>query len=163
MLDGPLCYDYFTLIKDYLNNSTVKSALGVDPNLSFELCSDHVNQDFQVSGDWMKPYVRDVTSILNKNISVLAYAGDADLICNWKGIRAWTLDVPWYGKKQYNTQKDIPLYLHNNNKTAVGEIKSSGPLTFIRLYNAGHMASYDQPIAVLDMLNRWILNHYTPL
>lgn len=153
LVDGPLCYDYFGSIRSYLNQSSVKSALGVDPSISFELCSDHVNADFQGSGDWMKPYIRNVTHILNKNISVLAYAGDADLMCHWKGIRAWTLDVPWYGKKDYNTVNDTTLYL---DEKAVGERRGSGPLSFVKLYNAGHMASFDQPKVVLDMLNRWI-------
>ncbi|KAI8646458.1 Alpha/Beta hydrolase protein [Parasitella parasitica] len=150
---GPLCYDYFDAIKTYLDNSRVKSALGVKPSVKFELCSNAVNANFQTSGDWMRPYVNQITPLLNSNISVLAYAGDADFMCNWMGIRAWTINLPWDGHVDYNKQNDINWY---SNGTAAGTIRSSGPLTFLRLFHAGHMAPYDQPQVTLDMFSRWI-------
>ncbi|KAK4519483.1 uncharacterized protein ATC70_009719 [Mucor velutinosus] len=150
---GPLCYDYFAAVKTYLDRSDVKKALGVKSSLSFELCSHKVNMDFQVAGDWMRPYVHQIPALLNSNISLLAYAGDADLMCNWKGVRACTINVPWYGHLKYSQQEDADWY---SNGTAVGTIRSSESLTFLRLFHAGHMAPYDQPQVTLDMFSRWI-------
>jgi cathepsin A (carboxypeptidase C) len=154
-IDGPLCYKYSTLMKNYLDRSDVKEALGVESSTNFELCNNAVNAAFQGSGDWMRPYVYQLTPLLNNNISVLAYAGDADFICNWMGIRAWTMELPWYGREDYNRQKDSYWY-SNDQKEAAGMIRKSGSLTFIRLFNAGHMAPWDQPQATLDMFSRWI-------
>lgn len=151
--DGPLCYDYFDAVKTYLDRSEVKSALGVKSSIKFELCSHTVNANFQNSGDWMRPYINQITPLLNSNISILAYAGDADFMCNWMGVRAWTINVPWDGHLNYSKQNDSNWY---SNGTVAGTIRSSESLTFLRLFHAGHMAPYDQPEVTLDMFSRWI-------
>lgn len=148
-----MCYDYFDAVKTYLDRSEVKSALGVKSSIKFELCSHTVNADFQNSGDWMRPYINQITPLLNSNISILAYAGDADFMCNWMGVRAWTINVPWDGHLNYSKKNDSDWY---SNGTVAGTIRSSGPLTFLRLFHAGHMAPYDQPEVTLDMFSRWI-------
>lgn len=148
-----MCYDYFDAVKTYLDRSEVKSALGVKSSIKFELCSHTVNAEFQNSGDWMRPYINQITPLLNSNISVLAYAGDADFMCNWMGVRAWTINVPWNGHLNYSKQKDTNWY---SNGTVAGTIRSSKSLTFLRLFHAGHMAPYDQPEVTLDMFSRWI-------
>lgn len=38
-----------------------------------------------------------VTDILAKGVDVLAYHGDKDFICNWRGGEAWTNAVEWPG------------------------------------------------------------------
>ena len=38
----------------------------------------------------------------------------------------------------------------------IGQVKSSGNLTFMRIYKAGHMVPYNQPEAGLDFFNRWL-------
>lgn len=148
-----MCYDYLDAVKTYLDRPEVKNALGVKSSVSFELCSSSVNMDFQISGDWMRPYVNQIPPLLNSNISVLAYAGDADFMCNWMGVRAWTINVPWNGHLKYSQQEDIDWY---SNAIVAGAIRSRGSLTFLRLFNAGHMAPYDQPQVALDMFSRWI-------
>ncbi|KAI7888374.1 Alpha/Beta hydrolase protein, partial [Mucor mucedo] len=101
--DGPMCYDYFSAVRKYLNLPDVKHALGVNPNLTFELCSNTVNGNFQNTGDWMRPYVHQLAGILENGIRVLAFAGDTDFMCNWMGIRAWTMDLAWQGQTSYNS------------------------------------------------------------
>jgi len=44
----------------------------------------------------------------------------------------------------------------STSKKSIGTVKSSGNLTFMAIYGAGHMVPYDQPEAAVDMLNRWI-------
>lgn len=151
-----MCYNYFGSIKSYLDRSDIKTALGVNPSVKFELCNNAINNDFQGSGDWMKPYVYKLTNLLNNGIRILAYAGDTDFMVGWMGVRAWTMNVDWKGKENYNKQNDTDWKM--NNGTVAGTIRKSSNLAFVRLFNAGHMAPYDQPKATLDMFNRWISN-----
>lgn len=149
-----MCYDYFSAIKLYLNRPEVKHALGVSSSMNFELCSNTVNSHFQYTGDWMRPYVYQLATLLDNGIRVLAFAGDSDFMCNWMGIRAWTMDLAWQGQTNYNNQNDTDWF--TTNGAYAGTIRQNHMLTFIRLFNAGHMAPYDQPEATLDMFNRWL-------
>jgi cathepsin A (carboxypeptidase C) len=81
--------------------------------------------------------------------------GDADYICNWLGNRAWAEALEWPGQKAYNAAKTKDLKLSDDG-SSIGSVKSSGNFTFMRLHAGGHMVPYDQPVASLDMLNRWL-------
>ena len=81
--------------------------------------------------------------------------GDADFICNWLGNQGWTEALPWPGKKSFNKAGLEDLKLGGDGEK-VGEVKSSGNLTFMRLHAAGHMVPLDQPEASLEFFNRWI-------
>ncbi|KAI9485198.1 MAG: Alpha/Beta hydrolase protein [Benjaminiella poitrasii] len=156
--DGILCYDYLSDIKTYLDRPETKSALGVNASSigSFEICSGTVNADFQSTGDWMRPYVQQLTALLNQHIRILAYAGDADFLCNWMGIRAWTLQLLWYGQREYQNQQDNPW--HSKRTPSAGLLRKHNELAFLRIFDAGHMAPYDQPEIGLEMFTRWISN-----
>jgi cathepsin A (carboxypeptidase C) len=39
---------------------------------------------------------------------------------------------------------------------AAGEVRSYETLTFLRVYNAGHMVPSDQPLAAITMLNTFL-------
>lgn len=93
---------------------------------------------------------------------MLIYAGDVDFICNWMGNKAWTLDLPWTGKSAFNAETDA-AWTHSGGvvgglvRTA-SAAKGSGSLTFLQMYEAGHMVPMDQPAASLEMLNEFIFN-----
>jgi cathepsin A (carboxypeptidase C) len=94
-----------------------------------------------------------VPKLLEEGVRVLVYAGDADFICNWMGNKAWTIELPWANKAKFGAAKDQPWSVDGQ---AAGEAREVGPLTFLRVYNAGHMVPYDQPAISLDMLRRWL-------
>jgi cathepsin A (carboxypeptidase C) len=96
-----------------------------------------------------------VAELLNDGISALIYYGDADFICNWYGGKAWVLDMDWKGKDKFNNVEDLPLKVLSNGKE-YGQYRTYENLTFIRVYEAGHMVPYYQPEGSLDMINRWI-------
>ena len=85
--------------------------------------------------------------------------GDADFICNWLGNQKWTDDLEWYGSEAYQKVGTVDLKLGEDGKK-IGEVKSSGNLTFMRIHAAGHMVPFDQPEAGLDFLNRWIFGEW---
>ncbi|KAJ2411404.1 hypothetical protein GGF47_006299, partial [Coemansia sp. RSA 2524] len=37
-----------------------------------------------------------------------------------------------------------------------GEVKASNGLTFLKVYNAGHMVPMDQPVNAFNMINQWL-------
>ncbi|MCJ1285242.1 hypothetical protein MMC26_004582 [Xylographa opegraphella] len=148
-----LCYSMLGSISKYLNQPKVLSALGAEVS-SYESCNFDINRNFLFQGDWMQPFHRLVPGILEK-IPVLIYAGDADFICNWLGNEAWTEALEWPGKAAYNNISRSPLKLDGDG-TPIGEMKTSGNFTFMRIYGAGHMVPYDQPVSSLEFFNRWI-------
>jgi cathepsin A (carboxypeptidase C) len=111
-----------------------------------------------MQGDWMKPFHRVVPGILEQ-IPVLIYAGDADYICNWLGNKAWTEALEWPGHKDYKSAKTQDLLLGGKGDK-IGDFKSSGNLTFMRLHAGGHMVPYDQPASSADMLERWLAGEF---
>ena len=150
---GNLCYTQLGWIDDYLNQPKVLEALGVEVS-SYEGCNFDVNRNFLFAGDWMQPFHRLVPNILDK-IPVLIYAGDADFICNWLGNVGWTDALEWSGSKAYKKVGRTPLKLGGDGEK-IGEVKSQGNLTFMRIHGAGHMVPLDQPEAGLDFFNRWL-------
>jgi len=148
-----LCYEELGWISDYLNRADVQKALGAETQ-NYESCNFDINRNFLFQGDWMKPFHRLVPKILEQ-IPVLVYAGDADFICNWLGNKAWTEALEWPGQKKYASAPFNDLTLSSKDKK-VGNVKSSGNFTFIKLHAGGHMVPYDQPESSLDMLNRWL-------
>ncbi|KAL9129473.1 MAG: hypothetical protein Q9217_002069 [Psora testacea] len=151
--DNPLCYDGLDYISKWLNKPAVMKALGAEVD-SYEGCNFDINRNFLFQGDWMQPFHRLVPSILDK-MPVLIYAGDADYICNWLGNNKWTDELDWYGSEEYGKVGRTDLKLGGAGEK-IGEVKSSGNLTFMRIHAAGHMVPLDQPENSLDFFNRWL-------
>ena len=85
--------------------------------------------------------------------------GDADFICNWLGNYAWTEGLDWSGKHAYNKIDLQDLTLGDYGRK-IGEVKSNGNLTFMKIHAAGHMVPLDQPEAGLEFFNRWIAGEW---
>ena len=153
-----LCYDELDWISEYLNRKDVMKALGAEVS-KYDSCNFDINRNFLFQGDWMQPFHRLVPGLLEK-IPVLIYAGDADFICNWLGNLAWTNALEWPGQKAY-AKAPLEDFLLDEDGTKLGSIKSSGNFTFMRLHAGGHMVPYDQPVASLEMLNRWLAGEWT--
>lgn len=150
---GNLCYSGIGYITEYLSQKSVQDALGVEVH-SYESCNFDINRNFMFAGDWMQPYHHLLPSILEE-LPVLIYAGDTDFICNWLGNEAWTEALDWSGHKRFVDSEKKDLTREGVDK-AYGKVKSSGNLSFMRIFDAGHMVPMDQPEASIDFLNRWL-------
>lgn len=145
---NPLCYD-FSHIEKFMNSDKTKEALHVKKhNPSWQTCNMEINLEFHV--DWMKNFAPYVKDLLEAGIPALIYAGDVDFICNYLGNRAWTLNLDWSHKQEYNaaTEKDW-------NKGG-GLVRSANGLTFLQVYDAGHMVPSDQPEHALQMITQFV-------
>eukprot|EP01118_Nematostelium_gracile_P004704 TRINITY_DN15631_c0_g1_i1.p1 TRINITY_DN15631_c0_g1~~TRINITY_DN15631_c0_g1_i1.p1 ORF type:complete len:443 (+),score=123.28 TRINITY_DN15631_c0_g1_i1:46-1329(+) len=148
----PLCYD-FTNQTNYLNSKSVQAALGVPSGTTWQTCNDQVNADFGV--DVIQSYRYEVPNILAAGIPVVIYNGDLDLICNWVGGSMWTNSMSWPGQSAFQAAQMKPWLV---NGVAAGQAKSAQGLTFVRVYQAGHMVPHDQPKNALDLLRRVVKN-----
>ena len=150
-----MCYPQLGWISALLNKPLVMQALGVEVD-SYDSCNFDINRNFLFQGDWMRPFHRLVPSLLEK-IPVLVYAGDADFICNWLGNKAWTEALEWPGHTNFSKMDMTALRIDGEpDGKKIGEVKSHGNFTFMRLYAGGHMVPLDQPRASLEFFNRWI-------
>jgi cathepsin A (carboxypeptidase C) len=103
--------------------------------------------------------------MLENGIRALIYAGDVDFICNWMGNKAWTQELSWSGKSDFVASEDAD-WKYGKSGTVGGKIRSAeaktggGSLTFLQVYEAGHMVPMDQPEAALSLLNDFTMRKY---
>jgi len=147
----PLCYD-FSNVGKFLKKPDVIKYLGVQGH-PWTDCNRAVAIEFELGGDWMKNYQQMIPDQLAAGIRVLLYAGDQDYICNWLGNQAWTLALPWPHQKDFNS---VPLVNFTVAGASAGELRTSSGLSFLRVFNAGHMVPLDQPKVALAMLQAFI-------
>jgi len=141
----PLCYD-LSFVDDFLEQPAVQTALGVSGRPWSE-CNNTVHTE--LSADWITDFTATLGTLINSGLRVLIYHGDKDFICNWRGGETLTENIPWAGQDEFNKQN----YTVYEN---FGEYKHLDNLTFYRVYNAGHMVPMDQPLAALNMLDKFI-------
>ncbi|XP_026440123.1 serine carboxypeptidase-like isoform X2 [Papaver somniferum] len=146
--EGSLCYDFSNLEK-FLNLKSVRQALGVG-NIEFISCSPTVYSKMQA--DWMKNLQVGIPALLNDGIQLLAYAGEYDLICNWLGNSNWVHAMEWSGRQDFIRAANASFVVDG---AEAGKLKNHGPLSFLKVHDAGHMVPMDQPKAALEMLKRW--------
>ena len=147
---APLCYDMSNIVT-YLNLPSVRQHLGVGDR-TWTTCDGTVYSYFEAK-DFERSYLQDLPKILAANVSVLLYNGNEDLICNFYGTAAYANAMKWPGQAGF-------LKASNHTWTvsgqAAGSARSYGGLTFLVVFQAGHMVPYDQPANALDLLNRVI-------
>lgn len=146
---GQLCYD-FSALDEYLNDPAVQSKLGVTPYIEWKSCNMAVYAD--MLPDWGRDLSLVLPDLLQAGINVLIYAGDKDFICNWLGNRRWVDGLPWIGADDWAAEGE---HAWSVDGEPAGEATNVGPLTFLKVFDAGHMVPMDQPDRALDMITRF--------
>ncbi|KAJ9684715.1 hypothetical protein PVL29_016940 [Vitis rotundifolia] len=149
--EGSLCYDFSNMEK-FLNQKPVRAALGVG-DIEFVPCSPAVYQALLM--DWMRNLEVGIPDLLDDGIKLLVYAGEYDLICNWLGNSRWVHAMEWGGQLEFQAAPEVPFVIGDSK---AGLMKIHGPLTFLKVHDAGHMVPMDQPRVALEMLKRWFEN-----
>ncbi|KAJ3084500.1 hypothetical protein HDU99_000502 [Rhizoclosmatium hyalinum] len=145
------CYTIQTDIDVYLNQKWVQELIGVD--MEYVGCSGSVGTSFFYTGDGEFRYDTAVAELLEGDVKVLIYNGDADFVCNYIGSESWLNAMEWNGQGGYLAAPERPFIVEENE---AGTFKTYGSLTYVKIYEAGHMVPYDKPVESLDMLTRWI-------
>jgi carboxypeptidase D len=148
MSSDPFPYKFFV---DYLNTARVQKAIGAYTN--FSTFSETVQQAFSSTGDDAREVdtIEDIRFLLERNITVTLYAGDADFACNWIGGEAVAEEVMASGF-------DAAGYtdLETSDSIIHGQVKQAGRFSFTRIYESGHMVPFYQPLASLELFHRAI-------
>ncbi|KAG1695289.1 hypothetical protein DVH05_020668 [Phytophthora capsici] len=157
--------DVHPIVVEYMNLPTVRKYLNVDERApAWREDSDEVESTFTTDGDWSMPFHQFVADLLDDGLRMLIYAGDADLMCNWIGNRAWTLDLEWKGKRGFNDAEERTFIAHDpllpdeGSDIEAGVVRSFENFAFVRVYDAGHMVPMNQPAVSLDLINRFLTN-----
>jgi carboxypeptidase C (cathepsin A) len=80
-------------------------------------------------------FLAELEEVVNRNVTTLIWAGDADFICNWLGNLYTANDIKYPGQANFTSSKLEAYTVHGQKK---GEYKTVGNLSFLRVYNAGH-------------------------
>lgn len=153
-----LCYDAIGDIQTYLDSPEVKKAVGAEVT-TYLSCNHDINLHFRMAGDWMQSYFRDaIHDVVESGLPVLIYSGDRDFICNWLGGRAWVDQLKWSGSEKWAETEVDKWY---NGKEHAGNVKNVDNLTFLQVFEAGHMVPFDQPANSLEMFNKWLAGDKT--
>jgi len=147
-----LCYNYTTQTQ-FFNDNATKKLLGVAPERPWQTCNQSAMLPFIVSGDYLQTYKVDVETLLAAGVRVLVYAGDTDAMVDWIGCRSWVEKLPWAHQKEWLAAANEP-YLQDASGTSRGRRQSSHGLTFVQVYDAGHMVPMDQPQVALTMMTK---------
>ncbi|PWN43360.1 alpha/beta-hydrolase [Ceraceosorus guamensis] len=154
-------YEQEEWVAQFLNAANTKKGLGIDKRGAgdhhdgvFVGCSDKVYENFDSTADGPKESTWAVKRLLENGVRVLAYSGKRDFICNHIGNEAWTLDLEWSGKEEFNKQELKPWIGHDGQQA--GSYRNYGNFTFAIVEGSGHFVPLDQPQNALIMLNRWL-------
>lgn len=144
----------YTFYVDYLNSAKVQAAIGAYTN--FSESSSITGTAFGATGDDARE--EGVTAateyLIDHNVTVVLYFGDADYVCNWFGGEAFSralTNVPRYtdGTAGFTN-------ITTSDGTVHGQVKSAGHFSFVRIFESGHEVPFYQPLVALEMVNRTI-------
>ena len=147
------CYDVIDTAALYLNQPWVKEGLGVDSKFEFAQCNSEIVKDFEAIGDVNRPSDGIVGQLLDQELRVLIYVGDQDWYCNAAGMSSVVNELAWEGQSEFRLQQDVAW---NVNGVVAGSKKTFKKLSFVTVYDSGHMVPMDKAEESSMMLNSWI-------
>ena len=146
------CYPEVDAIQDFMRSPEVIEAVGSDVD-DFVGCSNEVGADFVLAQDFTQNEAPDVLAMLDAGIDVLFYDGALDWICSWPGVYR-LVERLRYEKHAEFTSKPLSVW-YVDGKPA-GETKAAGHLTWMKVYDAGHMVPHDKGKQSLVMVKQWL-------
>lgn len=141
----------YTFYVSYLNTPTVQAAIGAYQN--FSESSSTVGTAFGTTGDDGREdfTVEDMLKLIEQNITVMMYTGDADYNCNWLGGEVVSNEI---GAPGFSSAGYVDLATDDN--VVHGQVKQSAKFSFVRIYESGHEVPFYQPLASLAIFERAI-------
>ncbi|TVY19574.1 Carboxypeptidase S1 [Lachnellula arida] len=134
---------------NYLNDPAVLKAIGAKTNYSE--CSDAADAPFEQFGDGSRSFLPTLSSVVQSNITVLIWAGDADSVCDWFGGFASVNAIEYSGSAEFSS-KAVQNYTVGG--VAKGTYKSVGNLSWLRVFASGHEVPAFQPEVALQVFKQ---------
>ncbi|KAH6714630.1 Alpha/Beta hydrolase protein [Leptodontidium sp. MPI-SDFR-AT-0119] len=151
--EGPMCYRIIDTATAYLNNAKIQEQLGVGSGFNFVQCNSDISRDFIAAGDQNRPSAKLVGRLLDHGLKVLVYVGNQDWLCNAAGVRSGVHELAWNGQSVFRVQEEQAWLV--DGKVA-GSMKVVGDLSFVEVFDAGHMVPLDKGHEASVLLNTWI-------
>lgn len=131
-------------VKDFFNRGDVKAELGVETDwaLCNPLYQNLLHEDFLIDCSGY------LTPLLNDGIPVLFIYGDKDMAVNWVGGDRMAKNIVWNGQNEYASREFV--------QGKYGKEKSFKNMRFVVIPNAGHLAPYNQPGPIFELVNEFI-------
>lgn len=140
-----------TNITSYLRRPDVLGALHAQAKSeAWVECQSRVGQQLGTATD---PSSITVLPRLLERIPVMLFAGDQDFICNYLGQESLIQALTWNGGTGLG---EVETQTWTVGNTPAGTWVSSRNLTYVKIFNASHMAGYDQLDATHDMILRFM-------
>jgi len=138
-------------ITQYLGRPDVVRAIHAsDHPGSWTECKGAVHSEFYEMN--LPASVAVLPKVLEK-IPVLIFAGDQDIICNYIGLENMIQGLTWNGATGLGT---VQTQSWTVNGAPAGTWVDSRQLTYVKIFNASHMAPYDVPHITHDMMLRFM-------
>lgn len=106
-----------------------------------------------MAGDFNTDQSHNVEAVLAAGVKVVAFTGDKDWICNWRGGEAWLSKLKFDGQEGFINQEYKKWEVDSED---IGRYKEVKGLSFVIVYGAGHLAAMDQPKNCLRMLDDFL-------
>ncbi|CAG7848349.1 Pheromone-processing carboxypeptidase KEX1; AltName: Full=Carboxypeptidase D; Flags: Precursor [Serendipita indica DSM 11827] len=90
---------------------------------------------------------------LLEKISVMLFAGDQDVICNYVGQEKLLERLRWGGAVGMGNAESLPWTV---NGTAAGTWQTARNMTYVKIFKGSHMVGWDLPHVVHDMILRFM-------
>jgi vitellogenic carboxypeptidase-like protein len=99
-----------------------------------------------------------VAAIADANYSVLIYNGQLDIIIAVPLTMAWVGELTWKGRDELRQATRNIWKVADTDTEVAGYVKTANNdrVFLATVRNAGHMVPYDQPRAMLDLLERFL-------
>ncbi|PHH89440.1 hypothetical protein CDD83_6045 [Cordyceps sp. RAO-2017] len=136
--------------QQYLTQDRVLKALGVPVNMTD--FSSTCQQAFSSTGDGSRGKLDTLAPLLDSGVQVAMVYGDRDWICNWRGGERVSLAVKHNGADRFNRSGYTDVVIDGGQ--SVGQVRQHGLLSFTRVYQASHFASFSQPKAAFSIFDR---------
>ncbi|KAI0368924.1 peptidase S10 serine carboxypeptidase [Pilatotrama ljubarskyi] len=156
-----ICYKELRGIEAFMNSH--RRELGVDESAPrFVQCNMSVNSDFYYQGQAMLNSAALLPELVDNGMRLLVFAGNTDGVCNFIGVERWMLRLEHGFHEEFARAPSLEFIAKDTSEIA-GRVRRAGTsgagnVTFVQIYEGGHMAPHDQPEATLDMITRWVRN-----
>ena len=140
------------LVEAYMNRKDVRFAIHADVSKQkFKECADPPYYALQHQDG--KSIVSELINLLEKDVNMLFFSGQYDMICNHIGTEKAFDDLEWTGRQEWIKAPSIQWTVDGR---LAGYMKKYKSLKYLLVVDSGHMVPLDQPAISLDMLVRFL-------
>eukprot|EP01126_Amoeba_proteus_P015877 TRINITY_DN1721_c0_g1_i2.p1 TRINITY_DN1721_c0_g1~~TRINITY_DN1721_c0_g1_i2.p1 ORF type:complete len:438 (+),score=58.94 TRINITY_DN1721_c0_g1_i2:322-1635(+) len=134
----------------FLNDPAVKKAIHVDNSLTWTICNDDINFNYDRTPDSTVPIHQ---FLLQNGIRVLIYSGDTDYAVPYTDSEYWTTHAGLTESSAWHqwTYKDLA----GDQVAGMATVYSEG-LTFVTVKGSGHMVPQFRPQQASVMFNNFL-------